>query len=260
MVVDLIHTSEVAAMTVRLYQFAISHYSEKARWALDYKGIRYQPVSLLPGQHVKTIRALTGKASSVPVLDHDGEIIQGSSAIIDYLDETFPEHPLTPSDPAIRQQALAWEQRLDDEAGPAVRCWAYHYLLQRPKLAVPMLASGTPFYNRILLSLAFSRVDEIMRDWMKINQKTADASQLVLETLLTELADTYQRQPYLAGDHFSRADLAAGALFAPLFQPPQYPVPWPKRQRLLPDMRNTLDKWQEQIEPLARLYREHRQR
>ncbi len=247
-------------MPVRLYQFAISHYSEKVRWALDYKGIRYQPVNLLPGQHVKTVRALTGKASSVPVLDHDGEIIQGSSAIIDYLDETFPEHPLTPSDPEIRDQALAWEKRLDDEAGPAVGCWTYHYLLQRPKLVVPMLASGTPFYNRILLSLAFSRVDEIMRDRMKINQKTADASQQVLETLLTELADIYRQRPYLAGDRFSRADLTAGALLAPLFRPPQYPVPWPKWQRLLPDMRNRLDQWQGQIEPLARLYREYRQR
>lgn len=247
-------------MTVRLYQFAISHYCEKVRWALDYKGIQYQPVNLLPGQHVKTIRALTGKASSVPVLDHDGEIIQGSSAILDYLDETFPDQPLTPAEPATREQALAWERRLDEEAGPAVRCWAYHYLLQRPKLVVPMLASGTPFYNRILLSLAFSRVDEIMRDWMKINQKTADISQHTLETLLTELADIYRQQPFLAGGSLSRADLAAGALLAPLFQPPQYPVPWPKRQRLLPAMRSWLDQRQEQIEPLENLYRTHRQR
>ena len=58
-------------MTVRLYQFAISHYSEKVRWALDHKGIRYQPVNLLPGQHMATIRKLTGQSSSVPVLEHD---------------------------------------------------------------------------------------------------------------------------------------------------------------------------------------------
>jgi len=245
-------------MTVRLYQFAISHYCEKVRWALDHKGIRYQPVNLLPGQHVKTIRALTGKTSSVPVLDHNGEIVQGSSEIIDYLDETFPEHPLTPADPEIRAQALAWEKRLDEEAGPAIRCWAYHYVLQRPKLAVPMLAAGTPFYNRILLSLAFSRVDEIMRDWMKISQKTADASQQVMETLLTELEAHYAEQPFLVGEHFSRADLTAGALFAPLFQPPQYPVPWPKRQRMLPAMRTWLDQWQKQLQPLATLYQEYR--
>ena len=66
-------------MALKLYQFAISHYCEKIRWALDYKGLNHVTVSLLPGQHVKTVRKLTGKASSVPVLDHDGQIVQGSA-------------------------------------------------------------------------------------------------------------------------------------------------------------------------------------
>ncbi|HEY9121195.1 MAG TPA: glutathione S-transferase N-terminal domain-containing protein, partial [Marinobacter sp.] len=79
-------------MAIRLYQFAISHYCEKVRWALDYKGLSYETISLLPGQHVKTIRKLTGGDSSVPVLDHDGHRVQGSKEIIDYLDETFPEN------------------------------------------------------------------------------------------------------------------------------------------------------------------------
>ena len=43
-------------MAVKLYQFCISHYSEKVRWALDYKDIKYQPVNLLPGQHSRTIK------------------------------------------------------------------------------------------------------------------------------------------------------------------------------------------------------------
>ena len=69
-------------MALKLYQFAISHYCEKIRWALDYKGLNYETVNLLPGQHVKTIRKLTGEASSVPVLDHDGHVVQGSAAIL----------------------------------------------------------------------------------------------------------------------------------------------------------------------------------
>ena len=34
-------------MTMKLYQFAISHFSEKVRWALDYKNLNYQPVFLI---------------------------------------------------------------------------------------------------------------------------------------------------------------------------------------------------------------------
>ena len=245
-------------MSIKLYQFCISHYSEKVRWALDFKGINYQPVNLLPGQHRKTILPLTGGESSVPVLDHDGEIVQGSSRILDYLDDSFPDNPLVPDDPGQKAKALAWEKRLDEEAGPAIRTWVYHYFLQRPKVVVPMLAAGTPFYNRILLSLAFSRVDEIMRESMKINQKTADQAQETLENLLTELAEVYGKQPFLAGEHFSRADITAGALLAPLFMPAQYPVPWPKSHKAPRPVQAWLQDWQATVEPVAQMYRKNR--
>ena len=41
----------------RLYTFTISHFAEKARWSLDYKGIRYQEKRLVPGSHVPIVKA-----------------------------------------------------------------------------------------------------------------------------------------------------------------------------------------------------------
>jgi glutathione S-transferase len=246
-------------MALRLYQFAISHYCEKIRWALDYKKLNYETTNLLPGQHVKTVQRLTrGAGASVPVLEHDGEVIQGSSDILDYLDLTFPDKPLTPVDELAKAQALTWEKRLDKEAGPAVRCYSYHHFLQRPKIVVPLLTAGTPFYNRILLSLTFSRVNEVMRKWMKINEKTAEESRKVIENLLSELAETYSRQPFLVGESFSRADLTAAALFAPLFQPEAYPVPWPKPARIPKEIQTWLNQWQPQLQVLNKVYSDYR--
>ncbi|MGO2133910.1 glutathione S-transferase family protein [Marinobacter sp.] len=246
-------------MALRLYQFAISHYCEKIRWALDYKNLNHEITNLLPGQHLNTVQKVTsGASTSVPVLIHDNEVIQGSSSILDYLDKTFPDRPLTPVDEPAKAQALAWEKRLDEEAGPAVRCYSYHHFLQRPKIVVPLLTAGTPFYNRILLSLAFSRVDETMRKWMKINEKTAVESRKVLESLLSELAEVYSRQPFLAGESFSRADLTAAALFAPLFQPQAYPVPWPKPAQIPKEIQTWLNQWQPQLQLLSKVYSDYR--
>lgn len=246
-------------MALRLYQFAISHYCEKIRWALDYKNLRYETTNLLPGQHIKTMQKLTkGSGASVPVLEHNGEVIQGSSDILDYLDRIFPDKSLTPLDEATKTQALAWEKRLDEEAGPAVRCYSYHHFLQRPKIVVPLLTAGTPFYNRILLSLAFSRVNEVMRKWMKINEKTAEESRKVMEGLLIELVDAYSQQPFLAGKSFSRADLSAAALFAPLFQPEAYPVPWPKPARIPKEIQTWLTQWRPQLQVLNKIYTDYR--
>ena len=71
---------------ITLYQFPISHYCEKARWALDYKHVDHKVKNLLPGIHVKTTKKLAPR-SSVPVLVHDNKAIQGSNHIISYLDE-----------------------------------------------------------------------------------------------------------------------------------------------------------------------------
>ena len=77
----------------RLYTFTISHFAEKARWSLDYKGIHYQEKRLVPGSHVPIVKRIA-PSTFVPVLQDAGRIIQGSSAIIDYVDEHSPDSRL----------------------------------------------------------------------------------------------------------------------------------------------------------------------
>lgn len=44
----------------------------------------------------------------IPVLRHDGRCIWDAAAIVEYLEEVFPERPLLPSDPPARARARAW--------------------------------------------------------------------------------------------------------------------------------------------------------
>ncbi|AHK16571.1 MAG: glutathione S-transferase family protein [Thalassolituus sp.] len=218
-------------MSIVLYQFPISHYCEKVRWALAYKSISYQKINLLPGGHIRTVKGIASE-SSVPVIREDDTIVQGSSQILDYLDERFPNRSLMPDEPSLAAEVRDWEERLDRIAAPAVRCFCYHHLLQQPSLVVPMLAARQPFYMQWGMRLGFKKVERVMRQWMQINAETALKAQHDMEDILAELWRTYSRSRFLVGDKFTRADLTACAIFAPLFQPSQYGISWPDVEQM----------------------------
>ena len=198
-----------------LYQFELSHYCEKVRWALDYKGISYKRKTLIPGPHARVTKKLAPK-TCVPIVVCKDKAVQDSTAIISYLDERFAEHPLTPHDSNQAKQALEWEEYFDEEIGIAVRLWWYYYTLPDRSLATSFLLRGAPWYGRALYALIFPKVRSIMREMMDIHADSVKrAEQRLLaafETLNNELKD----RRFLVGDSFSRADLTACALLSPL--------------------------------------------
>jgi glutathione S-transferase len=54
----------------------------------------------------------------VPTLVHDDEVIIDSSIIIEYLDEQFPEPPLSPATPAGRAHMREWMRFFEEVAAP----------------------------------------------------------------------------------------------------------------------------------------------
>src|SRR5271166_1056903 len=132
---------------IQLFQFPFSHYCEKARWALDHKGIPCRIVNVLPGFHRRTIGKLAPK-TCVPVLCDDGIVVQDSTAIIDYLDARYPNSPLTPGDPDASRKALEWEEYLDEEIGVPLRLWFYHHLLPDRGLALKFLLDDAPAHEQ----------------------------------------------------------------------------------------------------------------
>src|SRR3712207_4925516 len=120
-------------MGVVLRHIPISHYSEKVRWALDWKRIPHRRRAVLGGRHPLVALLLTrGEHQTAPVLTLDGRGIGDSTAIIAELEARFPERPLLPADPAQRDRALALEDWFDETLGPAIRRLAYHEILADP--------------------------------------------------------------------------------------------------------------------------------
>lgn len=242
-------------MSLILHQFPISHYSEKVRWALDYKGVDYQLRNHLPGLHVKKIRKMASR-TSVPVLQHGDKAIQGSADIINYLEDRFPERPLTPSDQKQRSAALEWERYCDREIGPHVRRFCYDTLLRHPKLVVPLLSSGGPFWSAPVMRLTFSRLEKVMRKTMSIKEPEVSQSREALGNALERLSQALEGRDYLVGNRFSRADLAAASLLAPLFMPPGYGLEWPAT--VPSPLKEWIDQHQAQLDWPRRIYQLHR--
>jgi len=213
---------------ITLYQFPISHYCEKVRWALDYKKINHKTVNLLPGLHVMKTKKLAAR-SSVPILVDDDKVIQGSGEIISYLDKDHPENSLTPVDEQLKANALKWEKYVDKEIGIHVRRCCYHILLEHPDIVIKFFAHQGPWYGKPLLRFMFPKLKTKMRDLMDINEETAEASKVALSIAIDKIYNHLQEHSFLAGNQFSRADLAAASLLAPLRMPEKYGLNWPDK-------------------------------
>jgi glutathione S-transferase len=205
-----------------LWHIAISHYSEKARWALDYKAVEHDRRAPLPGAHMLVALALTrGRSKTFPLLQLDGRTIADSTAIIAALEERYPEPPLYPSNLDARRRALELEDYFDEELAPHMRLLAFHEALKDPE-AVRGIAE--PLMPRPLRRVAgpFASRFASFRYGVEDDEAAERARSKVLEGL-DRLEQELGGHEHLVGGVFTVADLTAAALFYPLVTPPEGP-------------------------------------
>ena len=222
-----------------LWQFTASHYNEKARWALDWKGVAHVRQSLLPGPHALKIRRMTGQ-TAVPVLVLDGRAIHDSTRIIEALELAYPDPPLYPREPAERRRALELEEFFDVELGPHVRRLAFYFLLPHPGAVVAMFGQESGTAARAAWRMAFPLLRAAMRKSLRIDREGAEVSRRKTLAALDRIETELRPSGYL-GDAFTVADLTAAALFSPLVAPPEFPYQLPQRiPQAMSDFRESL--------------------
>ncbi|MGR8981061.1 MAG: glutathione S-transferase family protein [Gammaproteobacteria bacterium] len=203
---------------ITLYQFNFSHYCEKARWALDHKGIVYKQQNRLPGFHKRPALKLAPKTELPFIVDGD-TVVQDSTSIITFLDERYPDSPLTPRNPEAERNALDWEEYLDEEIGVPLRLWFYYYLLPDRNRALSFLLNGTTGYRHQSYRLIFPMVRTKMRVLMNINPESARQAEQRFLGAMERLDHVVRENRFLVGDSFSRTDLTACSLLSPFCAP-----------------------------------------
>jgi glutathione S-transferase len=220
---------------LRLVTIPISHYCEKARWALERAGIPYREE-----RHVQAIHRIAarraGGGSTVPVLVTDDRVLADSEDILAWVDERAPvERRLFPSDPGERAEAERLCRRLDVELGPPGRRLVYVHMLAQRRVALGFNNAGVPRWEGAAVRVGWPLAVRYLRHALDIRPGVEVADEAAIwaefDSIAQLLADG---RPHLCGDGFGAADLTFAALAAPVILPPGYGTRLPQPEVLAP--------------------------
>ncbi|MEM9070066.1 MAG: glutathione S-transferase family protein [Myxococcota bacterium] len=241
---------------MELYEFRFSTYNEKVRWALALKGIAWEPRTQLPGLHMKTLTAVSGQTST-PVLVDDDDVIAGSAAILAHLDARHPDPPLLSSDPAEREETLSWQRWLDDEVGPPLRYALFADVLDDSGFAGRVFSLGVSGFKAAAYRGLYPFMKGMLKKKLAFTEEAVTKAQQTVTSALNRYADRLRTRPYLVGDRFGAADLAAASIFFPICFPDELPIDVPRERA---SIQHWMARWKDHdaLEHIRRIYRDHR--
>jgi glutathione S-transferase len=249
----------MAQSDTRLITFAISHYCEKARWALDWHGVDYREIGWPPGIHRILAKRAGARHGSVPILLTGDDVVEGSDTIIDWAEANAggTKPGLCPKD--LSDEIRQTEARLDKRAGVNVRRFIYsHVMPDQAHYVKPMLFANTGFFHRMAGNLMWPTCIKMIVKGYKINATSAAEARAVLEQELTWLEDRLAGHNHLIGNTFTRADLTAASLLAPFARPTEMPL---YHDAILPDeLMATFDELSDRpvMQWVRQIYRDYR--
>jgi glutathione S-transferase len=194
---------------LELYHHGSSVCAAKVRLCLAEKDLAWKShyLDILKGEQYTPQYAKLNPKLVVPTLVHDGRVIRESTLICEYLDEVFPEPPLKPAAPFMRAEMRIWTKAVDEDihngpVGTLTFVSSHRYTVLR----LP---------DDRLQKFLRSNVDPVKRErkrrWVEEGFEAPDVTNAVraydkfVGAMETRLSDG----PWLAGDDFSLADIAA---------------------------------------------------
>ncbi|WP_428265711.1 glutathione S-transferase family protein [Haliangium sp.] len=249
---------------MELITVPLSHYCERARWALDHAGLDYTEAHHLQMFHRRAVRPAGGRGT-VPVLfTPDVGALTDSADIVRFADQrSAPGRRLYPDDPAVRAEVEELERTFAGDYGVETRRLVYHQWFPHRTLLLRYNAGRAPRGQRLALRLAYPLARRVVTRYYRINPATVARGRALIEATLDQVSERLgDGRSYLCGDTFTAADLTFAAMSAILFWPSSYGVPVPAVEEMPARLRADVEAWRAHpaIAFAAGLYRDHRGR
>ncbi|XP_008378979.3 glutathione S-transferase zeta class-like isoform X3 [Malus domestica] len=101
---------------LKLYSYWMSSCSFRVRIALNLKGLKYEYKALAKGEQFSPEFRKLNPMGYVPVLVDGDTVVADSFAIILYLEEKYPQHPLLPPD--LQKKAINYQKYIEEKVRP----------------------------------------------------------------------------------------------------------------------------------------------
>lgn len=192
-----------------LYHNDMSVCAQKVRMVLAHKELAWEGsnLNLRAGEQFSPDFLRISPKGLVPVLVHDDEVILESNAIVQYLDEVFPDSPLLSRDAVERAQARGWLIRLDaglhEQLAVISFCVAFrHQLLQRHTTSESLQS----FFAQISDPSRRTVMEDIVTNGLESPRLRLAA--LAYEKLISDMAAALADSEWLVSGKISLADFA----------------------------------------------------
>ena len=185
---------------MRLHWHPFSILPRRVRIALAEKGIEVEDVMVdLPAgaQHEPAFRALN-PFGQVPVLEDGDLVIAESIAILEYVEERFPDPALLPRGPGARALCRQWMLFSGDYLNDAWKQWMAPFFDPRVDRDADSVHEGR---RRISHHLDVVEARLAVRDWLVDEYSLADVCYAPVVTVLGRvgLGDLLATRPFVAG-------------------------------------------------------------
>ena len=201
-------SAAVAEPRTVLYGPRALPYTEKVERALRLKQL---PFEIVEPEGPDDYARLSPETGLLPVLEIDGRRIPDSSAILDYLDERFPEPPLLSSDARVAREQRRLEDWIDETFAFYILRWVRSGA--GPDAPAP-LPDGFPIGPLARLGLIGS--DGRLRS--EVFDAEGGGPGAEFERRLDDLEQLLGARPFFFAEQLSRADLSVYASLSVMYR------------------------------------------